>query len=301
MTSRFKLEGTYTALVTPFHDDPSQSIHWDALEALVDEQIACQVAGLVPCGTTGESPTLSQGEQLDIIRSVVLRAAGRVQVIAGAGTNSTLQTIERCKDAERAGVQGLMIVCPYYSKPSQEGLLRHFVAVASSVSSPIVIYNIPGRTGVDLLPETLEKICRRAENVIAVKEATGNVTRTQTLARTFGDRLTVLSGDDALTLPIVAAGGRGVISVASNLLPREVSRATSLALESSPAKARQAHLALLPVFEAMFLEPNPAPVKAALSMQGKMSDVVRLPLVAAGEVTRTAIRFALAELGRGDA
>jgi 4-hydroxy-tetrahydrodipicolinate synthase len=295
------MEGTYTALVTPFRDDASQSIDGEALEALVDEQIAGRVAGLFPCGTTGESPTLSQGEQLDVVRSVVLRSQGRVQVFAGAGTNSTLHTIERCKDAERAGVHGLMVVCPYYSKPSQEGLLRHFLAVAGSVSCPIVIYNIPGRTGVDLLPETLEKICVRAENVVAVKEATGNVIRSQMLTRAFGERLAVLSGDDALTLPIVAVGGRGVVSVASNLLPSEVSRATSLALEGALAKARRAHLALLPVFESIFLEPNPAPVKAALAMTGKMTDIVRAPLVAASETTRAAIRSALEQFRRGDA
>jgi 4-hydroxy-tetrahydrodipicolinate synthase len=295
------MAGTYTALVTPFYDDPAQSIHWEALDALIDEQIAAKVAGLVPCGTTGECPVLSQGEQLDVMRRVVSRVEGRVQVVAGTGTSSTRQTIERCKDAERVGVHALMVVCPYYSRPSQEGLLGHFLAVADSVSRPVIIYNIPGRTGVDLLPETLERICQRATNVVAVKEATGNVTRTQSLVRRFGDRLTILSGDDALTLPIVAVGGGGVISVASNLLAKEVVRATSLALENRLAEAREAHLALLPVYEAMFLEPNPAPIKAALSMYGKMSDVVRAPLVSASAATRAALRATLEPFRRGDA
>jgi len=295
------MEGTYTALVTPFHDDPSQTIHWEALDALIDQQIAGRVSGLVPCGTTGECPTLSQGEQLDILRRVVERVDGRVSIIAGTGTSSTRQTIERCHEAERAGVDALMVVCPYYSRPSQEGLLEHFLAVADSVSRPIVVYNIPVRTGVDLLPDTLEKICRRAANVIAVKEATGNVTRTQALVRRFGDRLSILSGDDALTLPIIAVGGRGVISVVSNLLPAEIARATSLALENRLPEARKAHLALLPLYEAMFLDSNPAPVKAALSMEGKMSDVVRAPLVTASEATRAALRAALEEYRRGNA
>jgi 4-hydroxy-tetrahydrodipicolinate synthase len=295
------MEGTYTALVTPFRDDASQSINWEALDALVDHQIAGKVAGLVPCGTTGECPTLSQSEQIEVMQRVVRRVDGRAQVIAGAGTNSTRQTIERCKEAERAGVHGIMVVCPYYSRPSQEGLLQHFLAVADSVATPVVVYNIPGRTGVDLLPETLEKICLRAPNVVAVKEATGNVTRAQALVRRFGDRLAILSGDDALNLPILAVGGRGVISVVSNLLPSEVARATSLALQGLLAEARQAHLALLPVCEAMFLEPNPAPVKAALSIDGRMSDVVRPPLLAVSETTRAAIRAVMEQYRRGDA
>jgi len=230
---------------------------------------------------------------------VVECAGGRVPVIAGTGTNSTRATVERSKLAERAGVDAVMVVSPYYNRPSQEGCLRHFLAVADSVSCPVVVYNIPGRCGVDVWPETLEKLCRRAENVVAVKEATGNVLRTQALHRIFGERLTVLSGDDALTLPIIAAGGRGVISVTSNLLPREVSRATSLALESLLDEARHAHLSLLPIHEALFLEPNPAPVKAALAMERKMLDVVRLPLVAAQDATRAAIEAALKAFRRG--
>ncbi len=301
MSPRFRMEGTYTALVTPFRDDASQSIDWEALDALVDHQIAGKVAGLVPCGTTGECPTLSQEEQLDVMRRVVRRAEGRVQVVAGAGTSSTRQTIERCREAERAGVDALMVVCPYYSRPSQEGLMQHFAAVACSVSCPIVLYNIPGRTGVDLLPETIEQICRRATNVVAVKEATGNVTRTQALVRRFGDRLAIFSGDDALNLPILAVGGRGVISVVSNLLPIEVARATSLALENRLAEAREAHLALLPISEVMFLEPNPAPIKAALSIDGRMSPVVRAPLAGVSRAAHEAIRAALEQFRRGDA
>jgi 4-hydroxy-tetrahydrodipicolinate synthase len=290
--------GTYTALVTPFEDDDAQTIDWRALDALVDRQIEGGVTGLVPCGTTGEAPTLSDAEQLEVIRRVVERARGRVKVLAGTGTNSTRSTIARSKQAEAIGASGLLIVCPYYNKPSQAGLLRHFLAVAEAVSCPIVVYNIPGRSGVDVLPDTIEGLCRRAENVVSVKEASGNVLRTQALVRRLGDRISVLSGDDALTLPILACGGRGVISVTSNLLPAEVSRVVSLALEGKMQEARALHLSLLDLHEAMFLEPSPAPVKAALAMEGHMRDGVRGPLAAASEATRAAIAGALAELRR---
>jgi 4-hydroxy-tetrahydrodipicolinate synthase len=299
MSTRFRMEGTYTALVTPFRADAEQSIDWEALDALVEAQIEGGVRGLVPCGTTGEAPTLTAAEHTEVIARVVKSARGRAQVIAGTGTNATRSTVERCKLAERAGADAVMVVAPYYNKPSQEGLLQHLLAAAEAVTCPFVVYNIPGRSGVDILPETLERLAQRAENFVAVKEATGHVLRTQTLARLFGERLSILSGDDALTLPIIAAGGRGVISVTSNLLPREVSRSVSLALESLLDEARHAHLALLPLHEAMFLEPNPAPMKAALAMAGKMGDGVRLPLVAASDKTRAAIKSALEEFRRG--
>jgi 4-hydroxy-tetrahydrodipicolinate synthase len=296
--SRPAFSGTYTALVTPFLDDEAQTIDWKALDALVDRQIEGGVDGLVPCGTTGEAPTLSDAEQVEVVRRVVERARGRVKVIAGTGTNSTRSTIARSKQAEAIGVSGLLIVAPYYNKPSQAGLLRHFLSVADAVSCPIVVYNIPGRSVVDVLPDTIEELCRRAENVVSVKEASGNVLRTQTLVRRLGDRISVLSGDDALTLPILACGGRGVISVTSNILPVEVSRVVSLALEGKMGEARALHLSLLDVHEAMFLEPSPAPVKAALAMGRHMGDGVRGPLVAASEATRAAIAGALAELRR---
>jgi 4-hydroxy-tetrahydrodipicolinate synthase len=299
MSTAFRMHGTYTALVTPFRGDPAQSIDWEALDALIDSQIEGGVDGVVPCGTTGEAPTLSEGEQLEIVSRVVERARGRLTVVAGTGTNSTRGTIERSRQAERAGAQAIMVVSPYYSKPSQEGLLRHFLAVAESVSCPVVIYNIPGRTGVDVLPDTLLKLCQRAENVVSVKESTGNVLRAQTLVRSFGDRLSILSGDDALTLPMAAVGGRGVISVTSNLLPREVVRATSLAIEGSLVEARRSHFALLPVHEALFLEPNPTPVKAALAMEGRMGDGVRSPLAVASNATRATIDATLKDYRRG--
>ncbi len=287
-------EGTFTALVTPFRED--QSIDWDAFDKLVDAQVAAGVRGLVPCGTTGESPTLSHDEHHAVIARTIKRArasGARPVVLAGAGSNSTHEAIELSREAEGAGADAVMCVVPYYNKPTQDGLVAHFVAVAKSVKCPLVVYNIPGRTGIDLGVDAMARILDAAPNVVGVKEATGNVLRAQELARRFGDRLAILSGDDALTLPMIACGARGVISVTSNLLPGAVARATKLALEGERPAARRAHFALLPVHEAMFLEANPGPVKAALAMKGQMRDVVRGPLVAASAKTREALAAAL--------
>jgi 4-hydroxy-tetrahydrodipicolinate synthase len=201
--------------------------------------------------------------------------------------------------AERAGADAVMVVVPYYNRPTQEGLLAHFVAVARSVKLPVVVYNIPGRTGVDLAPETLARIAEAAPNVVATKEATGNVLRCQKIVQSMGSRMTVLSGDDALTLPMMSVGARGVISVTSNVLPAEVSRVTRLALEGSWDEARRAHLALLPVHEAMFVEANPSPAKVALAMRGAMKDVVRGPLVACSDGARKVVAAALEAYGKG--
>ena len=292
-----RIEGTYTALVTPFTSDGSQAIDWNAYDALIDAQIKGGITGLVPYGTTGESPTLSHDEDAEVIARTVKRASGKVQIIAGTGSNSTREAIASSREAERLGVDGVMLVVPYYNKPTQAGLLEHFVTVAQSVRCPVVVYNIPGRTGCDLAVDTLARICDKAPNVVGVKEATGNVLRAQEIVRRFGSRLAVLSGDDALTLPMVAIGAKGVISVTSNLLPKAASRATALALAGDMESARKAHLALVGVHETMFLEANPGPVKAALAMRGVMSDVVRGPLVAASEATRAAIRAALDAFG----
>jgi 4-hydroxy-tetrahydrodipicolinate synthase len=285
-------QGTYTALVTPFREDGS--IDWEAYDALLEAQIAGGVQGLVPCGTTGESPTLSHEEQLEIIGRTVKRVAKRVQVVAGCGSNSTREAIHLTREAHRLGIDAAMLVVPYYNKPTQDGLVQHYVTVAREVPCPVVLYNIPGRTGTDLLPDALGRILDLAPNVVAMKEATGNVVRAQELVRRFGSRLTVLSGDDALTLAMIAVGARGVISVTSNLLPAAVSRATELARTGDREAARRAHFALLPVHESMFTESNPAPVKAALAAKGLMRDTVRGPLVAASPKAREAIATALA-------
>lgn len=275
--------GTYTALVTPFNDDEKASLDWPAFDVLVDTQVDGGVAGLVPCGTTGESPTLSSAEMIELFARTVKQARGRVQVVAGTGSNSTAHTIELSRAAEKAGVDAVMVVVPYYNKPTQEGLVAHFTAVAAAVKCPVVVYNIPGRTGVDLSADALVRICETSKNVVACKEATGNVLRCQELARRLGDRLQILSGDDALTLPMISVGARGVISVTSNLLPTEVTDATNAALENDRDTAKKLHFALLPVHEAMFVEANPAPVKWAMANRKKIKNVLRAPNVPVSE------------------
>ena len=294
-----RIQGTYTALVTPFRDEPGEPIDWAAFDALLEAQILGGVSGLVPCGTTGESPTLSHEEHGQVVARTVKRSAGRVQVIAGTGSNSTQEAIALSQHAAGAGVDAVMVVVPYYNRPTQEGLFRHFSAVAASVRVPVVIYNIPARTGIDLAPDTVARIAEAAPNVVAIKEATGNVLRAQKIVQTMGDRMTVLSGDDALTLPMIAVGAQGVISVTSNILPAETARATRLALDGKSDEARRAHFALLPTHEAIFLEASPAPIKAALAMRGLAKAVVRSPLAPCTEPTRKAVAAALEAYARG--
>lgn len=289
-----RFEGTFTALVTPFKDD--LSVDWEAFDTLVEDQLAGGVQGLVPCGTTGESPTLDGEEQLELVRrcaKAVKAAKSSAMVLAGTGTNSTRTTIAASQAALKAGADAVMVVVPYYNKPTQEGLRQHYVEVAKAVGAPVVAYNVPGRTSSDLLAETVARICEGAPNVVAVKEATNNVLRTQEILRLVGGRVSVLSGDDALMLPIVAVGGRGVISVTSNLYPAEVTKATKLALEGRLEEARVAHLALCSVHEAMFVESNPAPVKAALASKGKMKEAVRGPLAPISEAGRAKVLAAV--------
>jgi 4-hydroxy-tetrahydrodipicolinate synthase len=285
MTTRF--EGTFTALVTPFKDD--LTVDWDAFDRLVERQIAGGVQGIVPCGTTGESPTLEHEEELELFKRCAKIAKGKAIVLAGTGSNSTKTTIESSRAAVRAGADAVMVVVPYYNKPTQDGLVEHYIQVAASVDVPVVIYNIPGRSGTDLALGSLIRICEKAPNVAAVKEATGNVIRAQEIVRALGSRISVLSGDDALTLPMVAIGALGVISVTSNLYPAEVSRATRLALEGKLADARREHLALCAVHEVMFVEANPSPVKAAMAHHGLLKDTVRGPMVRVSEGARAKI------------
>jgi len=289
------LSGTFTALVTPFVTG-GDAVDFSALEALVEAQIEGGVSGLVPCGTTGESPTLTDEEQIAVIKRVVEVNRGRVPVIAGTGSFSTKKTITASKAALHAGADGVMIVMPYYNKPSQDGMREHVLAIAREVSSPIVLYNIPGRSVVDLSAETTAQICDKAPNVVGLKDATGNVLRCQELKKRLGDRLTVLSGDDALTLAFGSVGATGVISVTSNVKPREVSAVTTALLANDYVKARALHFALVELHNVMFIEPNPAPAKAALASLGKMTDVVRLPLVSASPATKQKVADALARV-----
>jgi len=288
-----RFTGTYPALVTPFRDG---ELDEEALRALVERVIEGGVDGVVPCGTTGESVTLDDGEQLRVVSIVVEQAAGRVPVVAGAGCASTRHTIELAEGVRRAGADGLLLVCPYYNRPTQAGLEAHYRAVLGAVPLPAILYNIPGRTGVDLSVDTLERLADVPE-LVAVKEATGNVLRTQAILTRCGDRFDVLSGDDALTLPVLAAGGGGVISVTANAFPREVSDVTRLYVRGELDAARALHQRLLPVHRAMFVESNPGPVKAALAEAGHIAPEVRLPLVWPSEASRARAREAIEAAG----
>ena len=285
--------GALTALVTPFREG---RLDCEALQQLVETQIQGGINGLVPCGTTGESVNLNEHEYREVVETVVKQARGRVPIIAGAGTNSTRHTIELGRAAREAGADGLLLVAPYYNKPTQQGLYEHFKAVLAEVPLPSVIYNIPGRTCVDISRETFGRLAE-IEQVVAVKEATGNVLRSQALALTFGDRFTILSGDDALTLAIMAVGGHGVISVTANLFPKQVSDVVRRFREGDLSGAQAAHQQLLPVHEAMFVETNPGPIKAAVAARGLIAPEIRLPLVMPSEKSQAAIGEALRKAG----
>ena len=267
--------GTYTALVTPFRDG---EIDAGAFEALIEAQIAAGVNGIVAVGTTGESPTLSHDEREQVIRLAVEIANRRCQVLAGTGSYSTQQAIAATVAAEKMGVDGALIVAPYYNKPSQEGLFRHFQAIARSTSLPIMLYNIPGRCGVDIGAETVGRLAYDCGNVVSIKEASGSVERVSELRIRMPEAFTILSGDDGLTLPFMAVGAVGVVSVASNLLPAEVCALVDLFRRGDIAAAQQLHRRLAGVFKDLFIEPNPVPVKTALAWRGEMSSEVRLPL-----------------------
>jgi 4-hydroxy-tetrahydrodipicolinate synthase len=267
-------EGAMTALVTPLADD---QIDERALIQLVEDQIAAGIDALVPCGTTGESATLSTDEQRRVVQIVVKAARKRVPIIAGAGSNSTHHAIELARAAREAGADGLLVVTPYYNRPTQDGLVRHYRAIAEAVPLPIIAYNVPGRTSCDLLPETLARMTEIPQ-VVGVKEATASVLRaTQILART-GERLTVLSGDDFTMFPLFAVGARGVISVISNIAPRWVADMWDAAAAGDWARARELHYKIQPLTELLFTESSPSPIKACMAIAGKMKDELRPPL-----------------------
>jgi 4-hydroxy-tetrahydrodipicolinate synthase len=284
--------GALTALITPFRDD---RIDEKALRAIVSEQIEQGIDGLVPAGTTGESASLSHDEYKQLLRVVVDEARGRVPVIAGAGSPSTAHTIELAKLAHAAKVDGVLAVVPYYYKPSQEGLFAHFSAVAKAVPLPIVLYNIPGRCGTDLAVATMAKLTA-VPNIVAIKEATGTVQRSAEIATRFGDRFSILSGDDALTLPVMAVGGNGVISVAANVVPREVAKQVDLFRSGDVAGSRKQAQRLAPLYEALFIESNPGPVKFAMAARGMCAPEIRLPFVLPTEPSQQVVRKALTDL-----
>ena len=282
--------GTFTALVTPFRDG---GIDVSAFETLIETQIAAGITGIVAIGTTGESPTLSNEEREQLIRLAVATANKRCLVLAGTGSNATQHAVADTRLAEKLGVDGALLVAPYYNKPSQEGLCRHFKAIAEVTSLPIMLYNIPGRCGVDISPETVVRLAKECRNIVSIKEASGSVERVSDLRGRLLESFTILSGDDSLTLPFMAVGAAGVVSVASNLFPSQVC-ALIRACESADLKsAEKLHRKLLPLFKDLFIEPNPVPVKTALGWRGAMSSEVRLPLCEMSEANQVRLRKTL--------
>jgi 4-hydroxy-tetrahydrodipicolinate synthase len=284
-----KLEGAMTALVTPMR---GEHVDYDALTNLIDEQIAAGIDGLVAVGTTGESATLDVPEHMQVIRHVVGVARGRVPVIAGAGGNATAEAIALTRASQEAGADALLQVTPYYNRPTQEGLYRHYAAIARSTRLPIVVYNVPGRTACDLLPETMARLIE-FENIVAIKEATGSVVRATNIIEQCGDRVTVLSGDDFTTFPLYGVGARGVISVVSNVMPKAMADMWDAASAGDWARARALHYRIQPMTRLLFAESNPVPAKAALALLGKMQPDVRLPLAPCSEELREELRAQL--------
>jgi 4-hydroxy-tetrahydrodipicolinate synthase len=267
--------GTFTALVTPFRNG---EVDVEALEGMVEFQIQHGVSGLVPCGTTGETPAMSEAEDRVVVETVVRVANGRVPIIAGTGSNSTDMAVKYTRMAQEVGADGSLQVAPYYNKPTQEGLYRHFAAIAESTDLPLVLYNIPGRTGVTISAETMARLAE-VPNIVGVKDSTLSMNMISDVISLCGEEFDVLSGDDPMTLPLVALGGRGVISVASNVAPGAVSDMVRALLEGDWERGRELHYELLPLFRALFVETNPIPVKTAASLLGLCSDEMRLPLV----------------------
>ena len=286
--------GTYTAIVTPLRD---KKVDEAALKNLVRFQIKGGVDGLVPVGTTGESPTLDYDEHIQVIEWTVRAANGKTKVLAGTGANSTSEAIYLTKAAERAGADGSLQVAPYYNKPTQEGLYQHFRTIADATKLPIVLYSIPGRCGVEIGVETVARLAGDCRNVIGIKEAGGSADRVSQLRAALGPKFTIVSGDDSLTLPFMAVGAQGVISVASNIIPREVSQMVSAFLKGNIAEAQKLHHKYYPIFKDLFIETNPIPVKAALAMMKLVREEFRLPLVPMSGKNRELLRNTLTECG----
>lgn len=268
--------GSIVALVTPFKNG---KVDEKKLKKLVQFHLNNGTDGLVPCGTTGESATLSHAEHKRVIEIVVKEAKGKIPVIAGAGSNSTDETVELSKFAKKVGADGVLLVVPYYNKPSQNGLYQHFSTVARSVKIPIILYNIPGRSGVNMLPETVVKLACDCKTIVGVKEASGNMDQASEIIRCLGENFDLLSGDDSVTLPLLSIGGKGVISVIANIIPREVKKMIVCWEKGDVACARQVHLQIIPLIKAVFIETNPVPIKTAMGMLGMCSPDVRLPMV----------------------
>jgi 4-hydroxy-tetrahydrodipicolinate synthase len=289
------LTGTLTALVTPFRDG---QISYIDLKKLIAHQIKNGINGLVPVGTTGESPTLSYDEHMEVIRFVISEARGRVPVVAGTGSNSTHEAIELTKLSHDAKADAMLVVAPYYNKPSQEGLYRHFCAIAEVTDKPIILYSIPGRCGIDISVGVVERLRAKYAHVAWIKEAGGSVDRVDQFKQALGDAVVVLSGDDSLTLPFMSVGAEGVISVASNLYAREIGQMVKLARGNDFSRAAKIHRKLYPAFKTLFIEPNPVPIKAALVRAGLISSgEVRSPLCGMSAANAKTLDRVLAQLG----
>ena len=292
---QLQLRGCGTALVTPFHQDGT--LDEQALRNLISWQISSGIDFLVPCGTTGETPTLSHDEWLRVIDLTIEVASGRVPIVAGATSNSTRDAVAKAQEvATREGVSGILTASPYYNKPTQEGQYQHFKAIAEAVGKPVILYNVPGRTAANLEPGTVARLSE-LPNIAGIKEASGNLTQIAEIANSARADFAVFSGDDAMTLPVIALGGAGVISVASNEIPREMSELTRAALQNDWTTARQLFRRYLPLMQANFLESSPMPVKAVLAMMGRIEEAYRLPLVPVRRDTRSRLQKIAAEAG----
>ncbi len=266
--------GALSAIVTPFSDG---AVDEPALRDLIEWQIGAGVQGIVPCGSTGESATLSHAEHEQVIRIAIEQTKKRVPVVAGTGSNSTAEAIRLTAAAREMGADAALLISPYYNKPTQEGIYKHYKMIAQSVDLPLIIYNLPGRTGSNIMPETMARLCE-VRNIVGVKEASGSMDQISDIRRLCGERFTILSGDDSATLPLMALGASGVISVITNVMPREMTEMVSAALAGNYARAREIHYQMLPLMRALFIETNPIPVKHAMSLLKKCSPEVRMPL-----------------------
>lgn len=287
-------KGAYTAIVTPFKDG---KVDEPSLERLIKRQIKGGVDGIVPVGTTGESPTLSFEEHIEVVARSVETAAGKIKVLAGTGGNSTDEAVYLTKAAEQAGADGSLQVAPYYNKPTQEGLFQHFRAIAKTTKLPIMLYSIPGRCGVEIGVETVERLAKECRNIVGIKEAGGNSDRVTAIRLAVGPKFTILSGDDSLTLPFMAVGADGVISVASNVIPKEVAQMVRAFATGKAAAALKIHERFFPLFRALFIETNPIPVKAALAMQRVIEEEYRLPMYEMQGRNREALAVAMKRCG----
>jgi 4-hydroxy-tetrahydrodipicolinate synthase len=288
------LTGTYTAIVTPFRRG---KLDLDALKRVIEMQVRGGVDGIVPVGTTGESPTLDYKEHIEVVARSVEFAAGRIHVMAGTGGNSTSEAVYLTQEAEKAGADSSLQVAPYYNKPSQEGLFQHFLEVSRLTKLPIILYSVPSRCGIEIGVDTVRRLSAATPRIIGIKEAGGNADRVSQLRAALGQKFTILSGDDSLTLPFMSVGAHGVVSVASNIVPRQVARMVNAFRAGNIAAAMKAHHQLYPIFKDLFVESNPIPVKAALAMMGVIEEEYRLPLVPISSKNRDVLKNTLKQCG----